>query len=306
MQAGSTGFSETYNPLALTTATAVVDRSEQRPDPAGRARLHLPDRRLRDQPARSCRTASASPASRTSIPNIKRMYNIEDQRQRSARTVAARLGVRRLVPSRFQEPAPPRQQSAVVLGLHAVHAVQPIDGTPITYYNVSSAARDARVEPRPDRRQRPQDLVQRLRVQLQCQAAARASRMFGGGMSERTIATTVRRALESEPAPLLRPDQERHPVPDPVQDRGHGAREVRRPGELLVPEPAGLSLRHDRPQHGRRHLRADRSAQRQHNLATPNGAGTVWLITPTTRYTSCPGNSACAGLRGRRRSSTRG
>src|SRR4029077_5197009 len=26
-----------------------------------------------------------------------------------------------------------------------------------------------------------------------------------------------------------------------------------------------------------------------------NGAGTVWLITPTTRYTACPGNSASAG-----------
>jgi hypothetical protein len=30
-------------------------------------------------------------------------------------------------------------------------------------------------------------------------------------------------------------------------------------------------------------------------LNTPNGVGTVWLITPTTRYTSCPGNSASQG-----------
>ena len=27
----------------------------------------------------------------------------------------------------------------------------------------------------------------------------------------------------------------------------------------------------------------------------PNGAGTVWLISPTTRYASCPGNSASQG-----------
>jgi hypothetical protein len=27
----------------------------------------------------------------------------------------------------------------------------------------------------------------------------------------------------------------------------------------------------------------------------PNGAGTVWQITPTTRYTVCPGNSASQG-----------
>ncbi len=31
------------------------------------------------------------------------------------------------------------------------------------------------------------------------------------------------------------------------------------------------------------------------SLAAPNGAGSVWLITPTTRYTVCPGNSASQG-----------
>src|SRR5205823_485100 len=30
-------------------------------------------------------------------------------------------------------------------------------------------------------------------------------------------------------------------------------------------------------------------------LNNPNGVGSVWLITPTTRYTSCPGNSASQG-----------
>ena len=30
-------------------------------------------------------------------------------------------------------------------------------------------------------------------------------------------------------------------------------------------------------------------------LAAPNGASTVWLVTPTTTYTSCPGNSAAQG-----------
>ena len=33
----------------------------------------------------------------------------------------------------------------------------------------------------------------------------------------------------------------------------------------------------------------------QTQLSTPNGAGSVWLITPTTRYTACPGTSASAG-----------
>ena len=30
-------------------------------------------------------------------------------------------------------------------------------------------------------------------------------------------------------------------------------------------------------------------------LANPNGASTVWLVTSTSTYTSCPGNSASAG-----------
>src|SRR5262249_8124375 len=33
-------------------------------------------------------------------------------------------------------------------------------------------------------------------------------------------------------------------------------------------------------------------------LANPAGLGTVWLITPNMRYTSCPGNSAAQGCVG--------
>ena len=106
--------------------------------------------------------------------------------------------------------------------------------------------------------------------------------------------------MEPEPAALLRPDQERPPVPDAVQDRRLGAAEVRHPGEPRVPEPARLSLRHVGAVDA---LTGVSRAERQPSatqLAAPNGAGTVWLITPTTRYTACPGNSASAGLRGRR------
>ena len=49
MTAQTTGFARLYAPTALTTAEPAVDRRQRRRHRPGRARLHLPDRRLRDQ-----------------------------------------------------------------------------------------------------------------------------------------------------------------------------------------------------------------------------------------------------------------
>src|SRR6185295_1996079 len=70
----------------------------------------------------------------------------------------------------------------------------------------------------------------------------------------------LRRDLESQPAALLRPDAEQPAVADAVQDRRLGAAALRCPGELLVPDPARLSVRDAGALCRGRHLGAERSA----------------------------------------------
>ena len=155
----------------------------------------------------------------------------------------------------------------------------PIDGTPITYYNVSNAARSRSTSTRT--RRRAQDVVQRLRY-TSAPALSAASRIFGGGMSERSIAQVATRS--ANPNLLLYCDQtqERHPLPDAVQDRRQRPDRLRHPGRFLVPEPARLRLRHRRLYGPRRRTDGPDRSPSATQLNTPNGAGTVWQITPTT------------------------
>jgi hypothetical protein len=89
--------------------------------------------------------------------------------------------------------------------------------------------------------------------------------------------------VESEPAALLRPDQERHPLQDPVQDRRQRADEVGHPDELLLPKSPGLSLRYAALNIDTGIVAGPAGAT---SLANPNGQGTVWLITRNTTYTA--------------------
>ena len=175
-QAGTTGFSESYNPLQLTTAQRRLDRPEPGRRPAGRAWLRLPDAPAARSTSRSCRKASAWPAWRTSIPNIKRMYNVEtaislQQELRPGVSVQGGWYHRDFHNLRRRDNTLQTFADYTPFTLYS-----PIDGTPITYYNVSAAARSRDQLRGHDRRRRPEDVVQRLRVQLQRPAAAAASR----------------------------------------------------------------------------------------------------------------------------------
>ena len=107
----------------------------------------------------------------------------------------------------------------------------PIDGTPITYYNVSAAkASQLRHQPRRPERARPHDEVQRLRVQLQRASAARHHAVRR--RHERTHAHQhLRRRLEPEPAAVLRSVAERP---------ARSARSSRSPGS--VPLKYGIQV----------------------------------------------------------------
>jgi hypothetical protein len=155
MQAGSTGFSESYNPLALTSATVDwidangdgvpqgelgcvlgelqsaridigdgrLDRRQRRRRPAGRAWLRLSDLRLRAEPRTDAeRVRRREPVERRSGYQADVQHRNEPER--AARDQAGRLGDRRLVSPRLQEPAAPRQRPPDVCRLHAVRHLQ--------------------------------------------------------------------------------------------------------------------------------------------------------------------------------------
>ena len=244
MQAGTTGFSETLQPAALTTAERRLDRPERRRRPAGRARLRLPDAPAARSTSRSCRRASASPASR---PSIRTSSGCTTSRRRSASSTRSCRACR-CTGGWYHRDYHNLRRRDNTLQTFADYTpftlFSPIDGTPITYYNVSAAKRVRGINyvdtnAASDRKMWFNGFEYNFNARL-----PHGITLFGGGMSERMIAQVCDETVEPEPAALLRSDQERPAVPDAVQDRRLGADHVRHPGRLLVPEPAGLPLRH--------------------------------------------------------------
>ena len=124
MQAGSTGFSESYNPLALTTAA--VDWTDANLDGVPQGELGCVYQTAGCELNLAQLPNGFGVASLSNVdPDIKRMYNIETslsvQHELQTRPVADS----RLVPSRLQEPAASRQRAADVWRLHAVRHLQP-------------------------------------------------------------------------------------------------------------------------------------------------------------------------------------
>ena len=165
----------------------------------------------------------------------------------------------------------------------------PIDGSAITYYNVSIAKRTAVStidENAPDRKMWYNGLEYNFNARL-----GRGITLFGGGTMERTIAQVCDET--ANPNLLLYCDQTQSGIPWRTQFKISGSVPLKYgvlasfsfqtlPGYRLG-IPAQYALTGTSGPDGRT------------NTNPPNGAGTVWQITPTTRYSVCPGNSASQG-----------
>src|SRR6185503_15433543 len=170
----------------------------------------------------------------------------------------------------------------------------PIDGSPITYYNVSVAARTRvntfDVTAGSDRTLAYNGFEYNFNARL-----PRGLTMFGGGMSERTIGRMCDEKWN--PNLLLYCDQSKSGIPFRTQFKIAGT----------VPMKYGVAVSlsfQSLPGYrfGTAALNIDTgivagpSGQPgATSLANPNGQGTVWLITRNTTYTVCPVNSASQG-----------
>ena len=293
MQAGSTGFSETYNPLALTTAN--VTWSDLNGDNVPQGELGCTYLSAGCEINLAQLPAGFGVASIANFdPDIKRMYNIE-----TSLSVQHELFQRVSVSGGwFHRDFKNLRRRDNVLQSFSDYTpftlFSPIDGTPITYNNVSVAAR-TRVNTfdltaGSDRKLAYNGFEYSFNMRL-----PKGITMFGGGMSERTIAKLCDEKWN--PNLLLYCDQSKSGIPFRTQFKIAGS----------VPLKYGIQASFSFQslpgyRFGTAALNIDTgivagpSGQPgATSLANPNGQGTVWLITNTTRYTVCPGNSAAAG-----------
>ena len=151
MQAGSTGFSETYNPLALTSAS--VTWTDLNGDMVPQGELGCTYLSAGCEINLAQLPAGFGVASIANFdPDIKRMYNIE-----TSVSVQHELLPRVSVSGGwFHRDYKNLRRRDNVLQSFADYTpftlFSPIDGSPITYYNVSVAARQRREHGRPERR----------------------------------------------------------------------------------------------------------------------------------------------------------
>jgi hypothetical protein len=288
MQAGTTGFSESYNPLSLQTANVAWTDLNQDGIPQGELgctyRTAGCELNLAQLP-RGFGVANLG----TYADDIKRMYNIE-----GSVSVQHELapGVSVTGGWYHREYFNLRRRTTILQSFDdytPFTLFSPIDGTPITYYNVSAAKRSAVSyvdENATNRTMKYNGFEYNFSARL-----PHGITLFGGGMSERMIANVCDE--QSDPNRLLYCDQSKSGLPFRTQFKIAGS------VPLAYGITASLSFQ-SLPGYlfGTSAQYALTGVSGPSGITTnnpPNGAGTVWLITPSTKYTSCPGNSASQG-----------
>ena len=293
MQAGSTGFSESYNPLQLTAAT--VSWTDLNGDGLPQGELGCVYLSAGCEINLAQLPNGFGVASLSNFdPDMKRMYNVE-----TSVSVQHELLPRVSVSAGYyhRDYRNLRRRDNVLQSFSdytPFTLFSPIDGSPITYYNVSAAAR-SRVRyvdgnASSDRQMWFNGFEYNFSARLR-----RGITLFGGGMSERTTAQVCDE--QSNPNLLLYCDQTKSGIPFRTQFKIAGSIptaygiQVGFAFQSLPGYGFGIGALSGR-EGGPTGPTGQPSATQ---LNTPNGTGSVWLITPTTRYTACPGSSASQG-----------
>jgi hypothetical protein len=289
MQQGTTGFSEAYNPLALTTANVAWTDLNNDGIPQGElgctyltAGCEL---NLAQLPA-GFGVANIA----TFDPNIKRMYNIEEsvsvQHELFPRVSVSAGWFHRDYKNLFRR----RNTLQTFADYTPFTLFSPIDGSAITYYNVSLAKRTAistiDENASSDRKMWYNGVEFSFNARL-----PHGITLFGGAMGERTLAQVCDET--ANPNLLLYCDQTKSGIPWRQQLKLAGSVPIKYGIQASFSFQSLPGYRFGIP--AQYALTGTSGPSGTTNNNPPNGASTVWLITPTTRYTVCPGNSASQG-----------
>ena len=282
MQAGSTGFSESYNPLQLTAAS--VAWSDANLDGVPQGELGCVYQTAGCEINLAQLPTGFGVASLANFdPDIKRMYNVEKAvsvQHELMKGVSVTGGYYRRDYHNLRRRDNTLQTFA---DYTAFTLYSPIDGAPITYNNVSLAKRSAinyvDMTAGSDRKMSFNGIEYNFNARL-----PRGANLFGGGMSERVIAQVCDE--KANPNLLLYCDQTQSGIPFRTQFKIAGSVPV------VWGIQAGVSFQ-SLPgyRYGTGALSQDAGIVAGPTgqpsaalLNTPNGAGSVWLITPTTAY----------------------
>ena len=284
MQAGSTGFSESYNPLQLTTADITWTDANGDGVPQGELGCTYL------QPGCEINLAQLPTgfgvASLANFdPNIKRMYNVETALSLQ-HELTPNISVQGGWYHRDYHNLRRRDNTLQTFADYTPFTLfSPIDGTPITYNNVSLAKRSAinyvDTTAGSDRKMWFNGVEYNFNIRL-----PHAASIFGGGMTERVIVQVCDE--KANPNLLLFCDQTKSGIPFRTQFKIAGSVPIAwgvQAGFSLQSLPGygfgtgALSGREGGPT-------GPTGQPSATQLNNPNGVGTNWLITPTTTYTA--------------------
>jgi hypothetical protein len=297
MQAGTVGFSQSQNPLLLTTQNVAWTDLNGDGNPQGELGCVYLAPGCEINVSGNATTARQLPANFGTVapveydPDIKRMYNIE-----SAVSVQHEIMQGVSVTGgwyhRDYKNLRRRFNTGVTLNDFTPFTLySPIDGSPITYYNIS-AAKVSQIQTNLVDQDAPDRSMTYNGFEYNFSARIGSINLFGGGMSERMLTNTCDDGWN--PNLLLYCDQSKSDLPFRTQFKIAGS----------VPMKYGINLGVSFLSlpgyvYGTTAQYALTGVSGPSGITTnnpPAGQSTVWQITRTTRYTAgmpCVAQGAC-------------